>query len=124
MPGPQHEPPSHTLTPVKADAQLGWLLYIHVHDFSFNFVDFAIGTKGRTTRSQHIPPHTNYLSLLGEPGFVSLLVQRTALLAASPATRAAHLIIAFFLDASRPGRYLWGRKVSRFPVRNTEEGSS
>lgn len=44
------EPPSHTLTPVKADAQLGRLLYIHVHDFSFDFVDFAIRTKRRTTR--------------------------------------------------------------------------
>jgi len=53
------------------------------------------------SRSRHIPPHTNYLSLCGEPGLVSLLVQSTALLAASPMTRAAHLIIAFFLGCPK-----------------------
>lgn len=47
------EPSHHTLTPVKADAQLGRLLYIHVHEFSFSFIDFAIGTKGRITKMRN-----------------------------------------------------------------------
>lgn len=52
MAGEAREPPSHTLTPVKADSQLGPLLYIHMHEFSFSFVDFAIGTKGRMTSQE------------------------------------------------------------------------
>lgn len=63
-----------------------------------------------SSRSLHIPPRTNYLSLLGEPGFVLLLVQSTGLLATSPMTQAAHLIIAFFPGCLKTWTLLWGQE--------------
>lgn len=42
----------HRLTPVEADTELGRLLHIRVHDFSFNFINFATGTKGERTQRE------------------------------------------------------------------------